>query len=380
VTMPLLMALLLAAQSAGTGGGISNVATNQERPQAPAAPRLASINFVRVVYDEQGRTPAVGNYSRGKDFTAYIHTVETICAAGRDSRTPPMEAAFGWEITGKFLSRTPAEVIVQLDWRRAWEQGRPVNAPSGSVNLALHPGERVSLDRITTTAVPGKCRGVGMTLSVEFSNGTSMVGAGVSAGGSPESGVGRVGSATVNSGLAKPVDRAAEFGAYMEEWRARGQADGPRSSARLATEGMSASVVSDFDPRTLQTTTAELWLVHRLPSGVEESEFRSVQTTPGDGAFEFAPVSISVGAGAYAIAVKGFVQAQRLADGTENLDVGLLRSVTLVGPAPKVITAGAAGRKFATPQAGEVISLELPPGGTPPLGGHQFSVRVRVKR
>ena len=42
------------------------------------------------------------------------------------------DAAFGWEITGKFISRTPAEVIVQLDWRRAWEQGRPANAPSCS--------------------------------------------------------------------------------------------------------------------------------------------------------------------------------------------------------------------------------------------------------
>src|SRR6185295_545405 len=81
--------------------------------------------------------------------------------------------------------------------RRAWEQGHSVNAPSGSINLALHPGERVPLDRVTTTAVPGKCRGVGMTLSVEFSNGTSMVGASASGGAtSGGGGGGRVGASS----------------------------------------------------------------------------------------------------------------------------------------------------------------------------------------
>jgi len=138
----------------------------------------------------------------------------------------------------------------------------------------------------------------------------------------------------------------------------------------------------------LQTVGIEAWLVDRLPDGTEQSQYRSIQTVPGNGELTFEPVVLPLPEGTYAVEVKGFVQAQRLADGTEKLDLGLLRRVTVLAASPAgappsavVLAVGTSGRPLAMPQRGDVISFEVPApqSGDVPLGGHQFSVRIRVK-
>jgi hypothetical protein len=156
-----------------------------------------------------------------------------------------------------------------------------------------------------------------------------------------------------------------------------------RSSVRVSGDsGGSVSVSSDLDPRSLVTIGVEIWLVHRLPNGAEESQLRTVQTVPGDGSFEFDAVPITLSDVSYTVEVKGLLQAQRTADGSENLDVGLIRRVTALGITPRIVALGGTGRFIATPRAGEVTSLELPAPsrGDVPLGGHQFSLRIRVVR
>ena len=418
---PLLIAALIAAQSASAGPRPAPPPPASNQSTASARP--ASIRFLRVVYDERGGTPATGYYSRSEDFTAYIHTVNTICAAGRDSQTRPADAAFGWEITGKFVSRTPSEVIVQLDWRRAWENGRPTREPSGSINLALHPGERVPLDRITTTAVPGACRGIGMTLSVEFSSGTSIVGATASGGGESRGGgagavagsggpsgpgaatgggfgggaavgraggggggrvVGSAGTGGSMGGGSVGGDRAAAAAEYFRELASRRGAETSTGSLVQvrSTEGGEVRVWSDLDPRTLQTIAVDVWLVHRLPNGTEESQLRTVQTVPKDGFFDFATVPVVLGNTTYSVDVKGYLQAQRTVAGVENLDIGMIRHVTALGAPDRTFALGGAGRLVPMPAQGEVISLEMPSprGEDVPLDGHRFSLRLRVAR
>jgi hypothetical protein len=387
-------AALLTVCAAGTSPALAQTGG----VAAPPATQPASVTLVRVVYDAAGTTPSVAMANRREDFTGYFYSTDSLCTIGRDSTTRPADATFGWEVTGHFASRTPSEVLLQLTWTRVWDEGRVVSAPSGSLTLALHPGDRIPVDRISTSAVPGKCTGVGMTLSVEFSgasvpNGLSVSGVG-RAGGianvpSRGGGVGGGGGGFVAGGGIANVPRPVQSpsgGVSLGGGRGGAGLSSDRAGASFVDQfGGRVDVGSDLDPQTLQTVGVELWLVDRAPDGTEQSQFQTVRTVPRNGAFTFAPVLVSGSGASFSVEVKGYVQAQRTTDGVENLEIGLLRRVNLlVGSLPMVQqqSAGASNRIVRLPKPEEVLSFEMPSSRATnePVGGHLFSVRLRVVR
>jgi hypothetical protein len=196
-----------------------------------------------------------------------------------------------------------ASLVVSVDWQRLWDRGqRLTNGPSGTVQLTLHPGDRIPLDHIPNAAASEACRAVGMGLEVKVARTTT-----------PE---------PVNSALLP-------LGAVQ------GSAAG---TGRLS---------------------ADLWLVHRLPTGVEQAHHQVVRL-PADGApFGFAPVTVATSRGDVNVEVSGSFRRFQAATGGEFLYVSMVRTVTGDAMPPGGIRGGT---MTVIPQPGpaEVLSLEMP--------------------
>jgi hypothetical protein len=139
-------------------------------------------------------------------------------------------------------------------------------------------------------------------------------------------------------------------------------------------------VWSSFDPEALITVTAELWLVHALPGGTEEIQYQKIQTVPLGGRFTFAPLLVERPAARATVNVTGYVQAQRLPDGHEQLGIGIIRRASEEGDQNRG-SLGSSGRTIAMPRDGEVISIEIPSCCDPEnVGAHGLSLRLRITR
>jgi hypothetical protein len=317
----------------------------------------------------------------------------------------PSDAGFGWRVEVKTVSSTPSELIVHVDWQRLWDHNQTlVNGPQGSVQLTLHPGDRLPLDMISAAPIEGGCSAVGMALEVSFVGAASNGAVGVA---------GRGGASVGAGGSGGGIGRGSGSGSGVGAGAVSAPAGGISSKTFPVTGFM--SVTSGFDPQTLEVVDAELWLVHTLPNGVEEVQYQIVRTAPGSGDYAFAPVRITTPQDDYSVSVTGLVQAQRQAGGVEKVFLSLLRAV--INPDGSQRIHGGSGKTLDMPKPGEVLSFAIPGGlnsararitvaPQPPAGpptsrddlaslaaslkvvaqmlesfdGHKFSVRLRVNR
>ena len=148
----LLFTLLLAPQTAAEAG----------RRFDQAAPALV---VAAPVYQPDGSVSADTAVLAGASpHVVHVAGRSTLCEIAVAGAAEPREAAFGWRVTSQTLSATASAVVVSIDWQRVWDRGKKIaNGPSGTVQLTLHPGDRIPLDVIPNAAadrrVPRRRRG-----------------------------------------------------------------------------------------------------------------------------------------------------------------------------------------------------------------------------
>lgn len=288
-----LLALLLAPQTtaAGDAGLKVVVATPVYQPDGNVSVETATL-------------------SAGAPNVVHMYGRRSLCDTATTGAPEPADAGFGWRVTSHVVSATASELVVSIDWQRLWDRGqRLANGPSGTVQLKLHPGDRIPLDHIPNPLATDACRAVGMGLEVKLAR-------------------------TASPG---PPDRT------------------------LLPLGASAGGGPLLD--------ADLWLLHTLPPGTQQVQHQKVRLSANGASFGFAPVTLTTPQGDVLVEFTGSFQRFRAPTGGEFLQVAMDRNVT-GGPMPP---AGgfktSTGTVIALPGPTEVLSLELSGPGRARSGG-----------
>jgi hypothetical protein len=235
---------------------------------------------------------------------AYAFSRQSLCDTAV-STSEPADAGAGWRVASHIVSQTSSELVVSIDWRRLWDRGQKLTSgPSGTVQLTLHPGDRIPLDLIPNSTANEKCRAVGLGLEVQVSRATQ---------------------AAAGTGAAAAMLPAVPLGS--------------------AQGGVGA-----YD--------ADLWLLHAQPSGAEQAQHQVVRLTPSGGTFSFAPVKFTTTTGEISVELTGSFRRFRAPTGVEYIEVSLARVVN-GGTAPAGGLSGTTSTLTVLPGAGDVVSFEM---------------------
>lgn len=229
----------------------------------------------------------------------------SICDVAVTGAAAPSDAKFGWRLTSQTLSATDALVVVSVDWQRLWDRGQKIaNGPSGTVQLSLHPGDRIPLDLILNPLASDACRAVSLGLEMRL--------------------------ARIAPDSRTPDSSLLPLG---------------------ATEGGAAVL------------DADLWLVQRLPSGIEQAHHQSVKVPAQGASFSFPSVTVPTARGDVTVEVGGSFKRYKAPAGNEYLLISMTRG--LAGATmPAGGTSGGTATVIPLPGPTEVLSIEMPaPGG-----------------
>ena len=238
----------------------------------------------------------------------HVFARKSVCDPAIAGAVEPPDAGFGWRISSQIVSRNDREVVVSLDWKRVWDAGRKIaNGPGSTVQLTLHPGDRIPLDHITNTAPRPDCRAVGLSLDVRLAR------------------------------AATPS----------------------RTPAALIPLGAT--------PGGAKPVNAELWLTHTLPSGTVQVLHQTVRVPAEGGRFGFAPTTVEATRGKLAVQIAGSIDRYRLPSGAEFLIVSMNRLVTGEGLPDGGVSGSTSSVQQMPASPSDVLSFEMP--GTVARGG-----------
>jgi hypothetical protein len=292
------------------------------------------------------------------NLRSMVYLGSSFCQLGAGDIPVPDYATHAWRFSGKVVSKTADEAVVQLTWQRVLDQGQPATTPEGTTQLTLHNGDRVPLDTVMSQSQLS-CAVTNAVFEARYM---------------PRP----FGIFKNEAGAKKPVDvtgTTVSFGA-----------GGRATTGSVAVRDANGTKVRTYDaarvPQPGRTFTIELWLVHSVPGKPDAVLHQSLPVTDDGAPFEFAPVTIDTGNGSGAVQVTGRVATP----GGDKLMLIANRKVTFAR-APQMPRDGAVDSQGSSrivrelPAPSDVLSFEMPPirGGT---GGSpiadQFAVRVRV--
>jgi hypothetical protein len=285
------------------------------------------------------------------------------CAVGAGTRPAPDRATDAWRLSGKIVSATADEAVVDLDWQRIRADGAAVSSPGSSLQLTLHIGDRVPLDSMTrdaTAECPARtirfeARYVPRSASLAGVNGLVRGG-----GGSGEV----AGEAGIASSTSSSHRSASGSGRAVHRYRPIEPA--PASPAQ-------------FD--------VDLWLVRESPGRHDQTLYQALTGVRSSAQFAFAPVTIETARATVNLQVTGLLQIKTDEAGGRQLVFVTMRNAkfsstagTSRDPIPSV--QGASTTTSPLPGPADVLSFEMPPLRLPnggPAIPDQFSIRVRVR-
>lgn len=277
--------------------------------QTPAAATPPSNNWLVIVaapvYQPDGAVAAeTVNLPAAGAGLVHVFARRSICDPAIAGAAEPADAGFGWRIASQIVSRSEKDLVVSIDWRRVWDAGRKISGgPNGTVQLTLHPGDRIPLDHLANTAPRADCRAVGLGLEV------------------------RLGRPAPSSPAPPPV------------------------SASALPMGSTAGGEKAVD--------AELWFMHTLPSGAEHATHQLVRLQPAGGKFGFAPTTVSTSRGDVRVELTGSIDRFRVPTGGEFFLLSMTRLVTgEFLPADGV--SGTTSTVVPMPTGTDVLSFEIP--------------------
>jgi hypothetical protein len=285
---------------------------------------------------------------------------------GAGNRTPPQDASDIWQFTGKVLSETTEEAVVQLSWRRLKVGGRAASGDESSVQLTLRNGEAQQLDQASIEPRPG-CQTVAVAFEARYAPRLSGPGY------PPGMGVGGITSGTAASGSGGGMVTG-----RVTEWATPGTGTpGPESTGHGGSAR--AGSLDQFAP-----WEVSLWLVRAVPGKPPESAHSVLKMNRDGASFVFAPVRVSTSRGEAVVRVKGSLAVIIGANGEEQLRFTAQRQVSPAGgPGSidgKLASSGASTVMYRMPGPQEVLAFEMPPvyvEGAEPVPD-VFSVRLTV--
>jgi hypothetical protein len=299
-------------------------------------------------------------------FESYVWANESLCTRGASDRELSTAPAFGWHIRGRVLKVTGNDFFVDVQWRRLWDRGvRLTSGPNGSLQVTLRAGDKLTLDEVTpsestcgiasarleASIVPRFRRTIAGPVGVE--RGAAAGGGAGGAGGGRGWGSSRAGAGVTAGGAGGGGGRGGAGGGY-------GARSGNQTSSR------------QFG--------AEVWLVHKLPSGTEDVQRLTLEFGRISTAFGFPPVEVAKDGEKATVHVGGSLRIATVG-GQDKLMVSVHRTIKKNSTA-----GGGAVTQIDVPGGNDVLSFELPAltSKTDPtlkshFDGHSFSVRLRVK-
>lgn len=354
VTAPMTMFVLLAQATAGA-------------PSKPPGSPVVQVGIFAYGPDGQDNAAAYETNLSAEGTTVYVAG----CGVGAGNRPAPDRATDAWRISGKVQTKTADEAVVQLDWQRIRTNGNPTTSPGGSVQLTLHPGDRVPLDSVSPEGIsPCSLRMLGFEARFGAGLGRWIAGGGARGGGisigagSAAAGGGGTGGAIVRSG--------AGVGA------GGGSGAGSGRAVHMPKVGSAESgATRQFD--------VDLWLVRNVPGRNEEAVHQALKGVRGSAQFAFAPVSIETPRGSVNLQVTGLLRVTTDDLGAQQLVFITTRSVRFGGgtrDTPLSTMSGSSTTANPMPGPDDVLSFEMPsirvPNGGPAVPD-QFAIRVRIR-
>ena len=358
----MLMALLLAAPAA-----LAGQMPQQNQPvvqvgvfsyRAAGIPSGSAFSTA-----EPGTSPLAA--ADGSGTTSTVFASASLCQLGAGYRDLPAMAAHAWRFTGKVISANADIAVVQVEWQRIMDQGAAVTGAPTTVQLTLRVGEREVLDSVTPEST-GSCS---VTSAVFEARYLPLNSGGVNHRFAP---VGAAGGAGARGGGGTGGGTGASVGAGSGSGSGGGIGSG-HAAARAAN----AQLESDPD-----LLNVELWLVHSVPGGEEQTVYQTLRSAREGAMFAFAPRSIQTPQGAITVQVTGSFST-RSGPGGARLIFATERRVSF-GPVRGASTDEQGISRLTQPMPGpdDVLSFELPPlSGTNgrPAVPDQFAVRVRMR-
>ena len=339
--------------------------------QAGAQQKLPADPIVQVgifaYRPDGGDQSAAYETNLSTDTTVYVAG----CAVGAGTRPAPDRATDAWRLSGKIVSATADEAVVDLDWQRIRADGAVVSSPGSSLRLTLHRGDRVPLDSMTRDAT-AECPARTITFEARYvPRSASLAGlsAQVRGGGTAlRHGSGEVaGGAGIVSSTASSSRSASGSGRAVHRYRPIEQAPPAPSRPR------------QFD--------VDLWLVRRSPGRHDQTLYQALNSVRNSAQFAFAPVTIETARATVNLQVTGLLQVKADEAGGRQLVFVTTRNAkfsstagTSRDPIPSV--QGTSTTTSPMPGPADVLSFEMPPLRVPnggPAIPDQFSIRVRVR-
>ena len=270
-------------------------------------------------------------------FQSYVWTSATLCQVAASDSEPASVPAIGWHFSGRVIERTGDEFLVSIEWRRLWFNSvRLTDGANGVMQVRMRTDRRLELDVVGPIAA-SSCGMAGARLEAAI-----VARPRVTSGGT---GGGSAGAGAIRRGGA-------------------GGATGGGST----TSPQNAVVVRSLPNASF---LAELWLIHKLPDGAEESQRYATNLGEQGAPFGFPPVSVRTDSGAVAVEVSGRITPVLIRD-SAGIQLSIGRSVGR--------SMGGSFTSLPLPAPGEVLSFELPSPSRSqdPLGDHRFSLRLRL--
>jgi hypothetical protein len=295
-------AILAQAPAAGQAPAPSDQSPIATVPASP--PNNWLVIVAAPVYQPDGAVTAetVNLPSAGAGLV-HLFARRSLCDPAVAGAAEPTDARFGWRIASQIVSRSEKDLVVSIDWRRVWDAGRKVSGgPNGTVQLTLHPGDRIPLDHIANTTPRADCRAVGLGLEVR---------------------------------LARPA------------------ATSPATPPAASALPMGATAGGE------KAVDADLWLLHTLPSGAQHVTHQVVRLEKLGGKFGFAPTPVATARGDIRVELTGSIDRFRVPTGGEFLLLSMTRLVTGEFLPPDGV-AGTTSTVVPMPVGTDVLSFEIP--------------------
>jgi hypothetical protein len=366
VMAPMAMFVLVAQATAGA-------------PPKPPSDRVVQVGVFSYGADGTDTAAAYETNLSAEVTTIYVAG----CAVGAGNRPAPDRATDAWKVSGKVQTLNADEAVIQLDWQRIRTNGNPTTSPGGSVQLTLHPGDRVPLDSARPDAArdslaPGSplfdCPA--RTIGFEARYGSGL-GRWVPGGGA------RGGGGGIGTGGGRPGAGSGGGGATIRSGAGVGAGTGGGSDSGRAVHMPKVGSAESSDSRQF---AVDLWLVRNAPGRKEEAVHQALNGVRGSAQFAFAPVSIETARGTVNLQVTGLLRVTTDESGARQLVFITTRSVRFA-PAggsnrdtPPSMT-GTSTTANPMPGPDDVLSFEMPPLPVPNGGAvpDQFEIRVRIR-
>lgn len=116
----------------------------------PVSPNL-KLRIATSAYLSDGRTlgASASDWTLliNQPIAAYATSGRTLCNSRAATIERPDDAGYGWRVVVAPVREAASELAVHVVWQQMWEGGRALpDGKRGTVNLTLHPGDRVMVD------------------------------------------------------------------------------------------------------------------------------------------------------------------------------------------------------------------------------------------